>query len=84
MSELKEYLFHRVEVRKLSASSVNQTISAFKILFKDVLGRTWDPVRVKRPRRPKPLPRFFQAPTSGQSRSLWSTNPSKRLRFTFM
>ena len=56
ISELKEYLFHKVEIKKLSASSVNQTISAFKILFKDVLQRTWDPVRIKRPKRPKPLP----------------------------
>ncbi|EON79278.1 hypothetical protein ADIS_0283 [Lunatimonas lonarensis] len=39
ISELKEYLFHKVETKNLSASSVNQTISAFKILFTDVLGR---------------------------------------------
>src|SRR5690606_2561573 len=59
IAELKEYLFHRVEVGKLSTSGVNQTISAFKILFKDVLHRTWDPVRIKRPKRPKPLPTVF-------------------------
>src|SRR5690606_39522207 len=59
IAELKEYLFHRVEVGKLSTSGVNQTISAFKILFKDVLHRSWDPVRIKRPRRPKPLPTVF-------------------------
>src|SRR5690606_12012573 len=59
IAELKDYLFHRVEAGKLSASGVNQTISAFKILFKDVLHRTWDPVKIKRPRRPKPLPTVF-------------------------
>lgn len=59
ISELKEYLFHKVETKNLSASSVNQTISAFKILFTDVLGRDWDPVKIKRPRRPKPLPVVF-------------------------
>lgn len=59
ISELKEYLFHKVETKDLSASSVNQTISAFKILFTDVLGREWDPVKIKRPRRPKPLPVVF-------------------------
>lgn len=59
IAELKEYLFHRVEVKNLSASGVNQTISAFKILFKDILHRSWDPVRIKRPRRPKPLPTVF-------------------------
>jgi integrase/recombinase XerD len=59
ISELKEYLFTRIEEDKLSASSVNQTISGFKILFKDVLGREWDPVKIKRPRRPKILPTVF-------------------------
>src|SRR5690606_37547061 len=59
ITELKSYLFQRVEQDKLSVSTVNQTISAFKILFKDVLDRDWDPVKIKRPRRPKPLPVVF-------------------------
>mgnify|MGYP003665948526 CR=1 FL=1 len=59
LSELKEYLSHKIETKNLSASSVNQTISAFKILFRDVLGRDWNPVKIKRPRRPKPLPVVF-------------------------
>ncbi|WP_158860870.1 site-specific integrase [Lunatibacter salilacus] len=48
IAELKEYLFHKVETRNLSASSVNQTISAFKIIFTDVLGMDWDSVKIKR------------------------------------
>lgn len=59
IAELKHYLFNRIDQNMLSVSSVNQTISAFKILFKDVLGRDWDPVRIKRPRRPKLLPVVF-------------------------
>ena len=59
LSELKEYLSHKIETKNLSASSVNQTISAFKILFRDVLGSDWNPVKIKRPRRPKPLPVVF-------------------------
>ena len=59
IAELKDYLFTRIEQDKLSVSSVNQTISAFKILFKDILGREWDPVRIKRPRRPKLLQSVF-------------------------
>jgi site-specific recombinase XerD len=59
ISEIKDCLFGRIEQDRLSASSVNQTISAFKIFFKDVLGREWDPVRIKRPRRPKLLPVVF-------------------------
>lgn len=59
IAELKTYLFQKVEAKKISASGINQTISAFKVLFKDVLGRDWDPVKIKRPRRPKPLPVVF-------------------------
>jgi integrase/recombinase XerD len=59
IAELKDYLFNRIEKDRLSVSGLNQTISAFKILFKDVLGREWDPVRIKRPRRPKLLPSVF-------------------------
>ncbi|HSI78266.1 MAG TPA: site-specific integrase [Lunatimonas sp.] len=43
IAEIKECFFHKVETKNLSASSENQTISAFKILFADVLGRDWDP-----------------------------------------
>lgn len=59
IAEIKDYLFGRIEQDRLSASGVNQAISAFKILFKDVLGRDWDPVRIKRPRRPGTLPVVF-------------------------
>lgn len=40
----------------LSVSSINQYISAYKLLQVDVLGREWEPVRIKRPRRVKKLP----------------------------
>ncbi|MCH7415896.1 site-specific integrase [Belliella sp. R4-6] len=59
ISDLKSYLFERVNSGELSVSSINQTISAFKILFKDVLERDWDPIKIKRPRRPKLLPAVF-------------------------
>ena len=59
ISDLKSYLFKRVNSGELSVSSINQTISAFKILFKDVLERDWDPIKIKRPRRPKLLPVVF-------------------------
>lgn len=57
--ELKDYLFKKVTQDQLSPSSINQTISAFKILFRDVLGREWDPVKIRRPRRAKQLPVVF-------------------------
>ena len=56
IAKIKEYLFHKVETKNLSASSINQTISAFKIFIRDLLGRDWDPVKIK---RPKPLPAVF-------------------------
>lgn len=35
---------------------VNQTISAIRILHKDVLNKEWDPLSIKRPKREKKLP----------------------------
>lgn len=54
--QFKDFLHHRIMVDKISVSLVNQVISAFKILQVDVLGRDWEPLRVKRPRREKKLP----------------------------
>ena len=56
LSQFKDYL-HKVVIEKgLSASTVNQYISAFKIVQTDVLGKEWEDFKVKRPRRPKKLP----------------------------
>jgi len=54
--QFKEFLYHRINVDKVSTSVVNQSISAFKILQTDVLGYDWEQFRLKRPRRPKKLP----------------------------
>ena len=43
-------------VDKISTSTVNQTISAYKILQEDVLGKTWESFKIKRPRRNQKLP----------------------------
>lgn len=58
-AELKDYLFEKVSRDRISPSAVNQTISAFRILQKDVLQRDWDSVKVRRPRTPKILPVVF-------------------------
>lgn len=56
LSQFKDYL-HKVVVEKgLSASTVNQYISAFKIVQTDVLGREWEDFKIRRPRRSKRLP----------------------------
>jgi integrase/recombinase XerD len=54
--QFKDYLHERIITEKISVSLVNQTISAFKILQVDVLGREWEPVKIRRPRKEKKLP----------------------------
>jgi site-specific recombinase XerD len=54
--QVKDYLHHRVMVEKVSTSTVNQTISAYKILQEAVLGREWETIKIKRPRRNRKLP----------------------------
>ncbi len=56
IDQLKDFLHYIIRVEKLSVSTVNQTISAFKVLHQDVLGLEWEPMRIKRPRREKKLP----------------------------
>jgi len=43
-------------VDKISTSTVNQTISAYKILQENVLEKKWGPMKIKRPRRNQKLP----------------------------
>lgn len=54
--QLKDYLHHRIINEKISVSTINQIISAFKILQVDVLGREWEQFKIRRPRREKKLP----------------------------
>jgi len=54
--QFKDYLHRRIINEKISVSTINQTISAFKILQVDVLGREWEQFKIRRPRREKRLP----------------------------
>jgi len=56
VEQFKDFLHHRIISDKVSVSTTNQSISAFKIIQVDVLGRNWEPIHVKRPRRDKKLP----------------------------
>jgi integrase/recombinase XerD len=56
IDQVKDFLQYSIETRKVSVSYINQVISAVKILQKDVLGREWESIRIKRPRRVKKLP----------------------------
>ena len=55
--QVKQYLYHCKEQRGLSNSFINQTISALKILKRDVLGEPLDNgIKIKRPRKNHHLP----------------------------
>lgn len=54
--EIKDYLLYLINDKRMSKSTINQTISAIKVLQVDVLGQKWETVQVQRPRLPKDLP----------------------------
>jgi len=54
--QLKDFLQYSITERNLSVSYINQVISAVKILQQDVLGKSWESIRIKRPRGIKKLP----------------------------
>ncbi len=55
-AQVKDYCYYLINDKKLSVTSVNQMISAWKILQEDVLGNKWESIQIKRPRRKKKLP----------------------------
>ena len=56
IDQVKDFLQHVIETKKISVTYINQVISAVKILQHDVLGNEWEPIRIKRPRRVQKLP----------------------------
>lgn len=56
IEQIKSYLHYCVVDKKESASTLNQVISAIRMLFMDVLQRKWEPIKLKRPRGEKQLP----------------------------
>lgn len=56
IEDLKDYLYRRIEVDNISVSTVNQTISAWRIVWVHLLGKEWESCRINRPRRVKKLP----------------------------
>jgi site-specific recombinase XerD len=56
IDQVKDFLQYCIGVKCVSVSYINQVISAVKILQKDVLGKEWESIRIKRPRRIKNLP----------------------------
>lgn len=64
--ELKGYLLKRIDDEGLSPSSTNLIISAFRILTKEVLGRDWEQLKIRRPKKPKPIPVVFSKEEIGR------------------
>lgn len=56
---VKDYLQHRIVADKISPSTVNQVISAYRILQEDVLNKKWETIKIKRPRANHKLPVIF-------------------------
>lgn len=59
IDQVKTYLHYCVTEKQEAASTLNQIISAVRILFVDVLQRPWEPLKLKRPRKDKRLPVVF-------------------------
>jgi integrase/recombinase XerD len=56
IDQVKDFLQYSIGTKSVSVSYINQVISAVKILQKDVLGKEWESIRIKRPRGIKNLP----------------------------
>ena len=54
--QVKNYLQYRIQKHKVSVSTINQMIGAWKILQVDILKREWIDFQIKRPRKEKKLP----------------------------
>lgn len=60
VEQIKKYLYYCKVEKGYSVSTINQTISALKILFQDVIGLQWDNnIRIKRPRKNRHLPEIL-------------------------
>ena len=56
VDQIREYIQYKLTEAKLSKLWMNQTISALKIFFCEVLKRDWDGIDIPRPRREIKLP----------------------------
>jgi site-specific recombinase XerD len=54
--QIRDYLHHCIVEKKLSSSYLNQSVSALKILFIQVLKKEWDHIAIPRVKRERKLP----------------------------
>jgi len=57
--QVVSYAYHLIRKKQVSVSTINQLISAWRILQVDVLGREWEDFKLKRPRREKTIPQVL-------------------------
>ncbi len=57
--QIKDYAYFLINQKHCSTSTINQLISAWKILQVDVLENKWEEIRIKRPRTEKRLPQIL-------------------------
>ncbi|GKT30292.1 tyrosine-type recombinase/integrase, partial [Aduncisulcus paluster] len=69
LDQFKSYLSARIRADKISNSTINQCIGAWRILQCDILRREWSEFKVKRPKRHKKIPQIL---SSEQVKSLLS------------
>ncbi|WP_321317548.1 tyrosine-type recombinase/integrase [Labilibaculum sp.] len=59
LEQFKDYLSERITADKISNSTINQAIGAWRILQCDILKREWSTFKVKRPRTHKKIPQIL-------------------------
>jgi integrase/recombinase XerD len=77
--QVKDYLHHRIKNGVYSTAFINQTISAYRLLQVNVLGRDWETIKIDRPRIDRNLPvilsqseikRILEVPTNIKHRAI--------------
>ena len=68
--QIKDYLFYLIDIKHVSRSTINQLLSALKLLWEGVLDRPWEDLQIKRPRTSKELPVVFSKEEVGKLLSM--------------
>lgn len=79
VEQIRAFIHFNLQEKKLSKAWMNQTISALKILFCQVLKRNWNPIDIPRPRREKKLPVVFSKEEVSQLINATSNTKHKAL-----
>jgi integrase/recombinase XerD len=70
VDQIKNYLFYLIDIKHASRATINHVLSALKLLWEGVLGRTWGDLQIKRPRTSKELPIVFSKEEVGKLLSM--------------